>query len=68
MKIYRVRVCQTSYWDVEVAAHNYEEAFLEAEDSVGNESKNAEFLYRRTDTELRSVTAAGDEKLIQGGR
>ena len=68
MKIYRVRVYQTSYWDVEVAAHNEDEAALEAEDLVGNESKNAEFLYRQTDTELRSVTAAGDEKLIQGGR
>ena len=68
MKTYRVRVCQTSYWYVEVAAHNYKEAALAAEDSVGNESKNAEFLYRQTDTDLMSVTAAEDEKLIQGGR
>lgn len=66
MKTYRVRVCQTSYWDVEIAAHNEDEAALEAEDAVGNESKNAEFLYRQTDTE--SVTVLGDEKLIQGGR
>ena len=44
MKTYRVRVCQTSYWDVEIAAHNEDEAALEAEDAVGNESKNAEFL------------------------
>ena len=66
MKIYRVRVCQTSYWDVEVTAHNEDEAALEAEDLVGDESKNAEFLYRQTDTE--SVTVLGDEKLIQGGQ
>ena len=66
MKIYRVRVCQTSYWDVEVAAHNEDEAVLEAEDAVSNESKNAEFLYKQTDTEL--VTVLGDEKLIQVGR
>ena len=66
MNIYRVRVYQTSYWDVEVKAHNEDEAALEAEDSVGNESKNAEFLYRETDAQ--SVRLLGDEKLIQGGQ
>ena len=73
MKTYRVRVCQTRYWDVQVSALNEREAETAAEDDVGDgvfnmsgssvyESKNAKFLYTQTDAEFSRLL--NDEKTI----
>ena len=76
MKIYRVRVCQTRYWDVQVSAPNEREAEIAAEDDVSDgvfnmsgssttpvyESENAKFLYTQTDAEFARLL--NDEKTI----
>ena len=60
MNTYRVRVCQTNYWDVKVSAPNEREAEMAAESEVEDNSKNAEFLYHQTDAEFARLL--NDEK------
>ena len=60
MNTYRVRVCQTNYWDVKVSAPNEREAQMAAESEVEDNSKNAEFLYHQTDAEFARLL--NDEK------
>ena len=60
MNTYRVRVCQTNYWDVKVSAPNETEAQMAAESEVEDNSKNAEFLYHQTDAEFARLL--NDEK------
>ena len=62
MKIYRVRVCQTKYWDVIVSASNEREAEIAAESEVEDNAKNPKFLYQQTDAEFAKLLI--DEKTI----